>query len=117
MPRSKLHARSSGYSACASFTIGTATSTSSPSHRSFVVKDELILVLDDGDRDAEFYRRTRLAFGNPARVFLEDRKDLLRVRNRLVLQKPALNLIDLTPGMSDEALDGLTRAFRDAPVP
>ena len=84
----------------------------------FVVKDELILVLDDGDRDAEFYRRTRLAFGNPARVLLEDREDLLRVRNRLVLQKPALNLIDLTPSMSDEALDGLTRGFprRSCPV-
>ena len=39
-----------------------------------VVKDELILILDKGDRNPEFNQRARLAFGNPARVFLENRK-------------------------------------------
>ena len=41
-----------------------------------VVKDESILVFDNGDRDPEFDRRARLAFGNPTRVFLENGKDL-----------------------------------------
>ena len=45
-----------------------------------VVKDELILILDKGDRNPEFDRGARLAFGNPTRVSLENRKDLLLVR-------------------------------------
>ena len=32
------------------------------------MKDELILILDNGDRNPEFDRRARLAFGNPTRV-------------------------------------------------
>ena len=55
--------------------------------QNLVVKDELILILDQGDRNPEFNRRARLAFRNPPRVFLENRKDLLLVRNRLATQK------------------------------
>ena len=60
-----------------------------------VVQDELILILDQGDRDPEFHRRTRLALRNPARVFLENRENLLFVRYRLAPQQPPLHLVDL----------------------
>ena len=62
-------------------------------------------------------RRARLAFGNPARVSLEDRKDLLLVRNRLTTQKTPLHLVNLPPRMSDKACDGATGEFRRALVP
>ena len=81
------------------------------------MKDELMLVLDEGDGNPEFNRRARLALRNPARVFLEDREDLLLVRNRLIPQQTALDLVDLAPGMRDKALDGLTGACRNALVP
>ena len=81
------------------------------------MKDELILVLDEGDRNPEFNRRARLALRNPARVFLEDREDLLLVRNRLIPQQTALDLVDLAPGMRDKALDGFTGACRNPLVP
>ena len=73
-----------------------------------VVKDESILVFDNGDRNPEFDRRARLAFGNPTRVFLENGKDLLVVRNRLATQKTPLHLVNLPPGVSDEACHGAT---------
>ena len=81
------------------------------------MKDESILVFDKGDRNSEFNRRARLAFGNPARVSLEDRKDLLLVRNRLTTQKTPLHLLNLPPRMSDKACDGATGEFRHALVP
>ena len=67
------------------------------SHRT-VVKDESILVFDNGDRNPEFDRRAALPFGNPTRVFLENGKDLLLVRNRLATQKTPLHLVNLPPG-------------------
>ena len=76
-----------------------------------VVKDESILVFDNGDRNPEFDRRARLAFGNPTRVFLENGKDLLLVRNRLATQKTPLHMVNLPPGVSDEACDGATAQF------
>ena len=60
------------------------------------------------DRNPEFDRRARLAFGNPTRVFLENGKDLLVVRNRLATQKTPLHLVNLPPGVSDEACHGAT---------
>ena len=80
------------------------------------MKDELILILDNGDRNPEFDRRARLAFGNPTRVSLENRKDLLLVRYRLATQKTPLHLVNLPPGVSDEACDGATAQFPHALV-
>ena len=64
-----------------------------------------MLIFDKCDRNPEFDRRARLALGNPARVLLENRKDLLLVRNRLATQKTPLHLVNLPPGVSDEARD------------
>ena len=85
--------------------------------RALVVKDESILVFDNGDRNPEFDRRARLAFGNPTRVFLENGKDLLLVRNRLATQKTPLHLVNLPPGVSREACDGATAQFPHALAP
>ena len=82
-----------------------------------VVKDELILILDAGDGNPEFKRRARLALGNPARVFLENRTDLLLVRNRLATQKTPLHLVNLPPGVTDEAGDRAAAQVLHALVP
>ena len=63
----------------------------------------IALILDEGHGNPELKRRARLALGNPARVFLENRKDLLLVRDRLATQKTPLHLVNLPPGVSDEA--------------
>ena len=73
-----------------------------------VVQDELMLVLDESAGHSQFHRRARLALQNPARVLLEDREHLLRVRNRLAPQESAFDLADLAPGMNDQAFDGFT---------
>ena len=80
-----------------------------PQH--LVVKDEPILVLDQRHRDSELHRRARLALRDPSRVRLEDREDLLLMRNRLAQKQSALDLVHLTPSMSDEALDRFTGGF------
>ena len=74
--------------------------------------DDLRLVHDEGDRDPKFNPRARLALRNPARLLVENREDVLRVRYRLAAQQLAFDLLDLTPGMCDKALDGLTGGFR-----
>ena len=50
-------------------------------------------------------------------MVLENRKDLLLVRNRLATQKTSLHLVNLPPGVSDEAGDRAAARFPHALVP
>ena len=73
--------------------------------------------MNKGDRNPEFNRRARFVFGNPARMFLENREDFLRVRNRLPTQKTPLHMSNLPARMRDKTGDGATGEFRHAFVP
>ena len=57
------------------------------------VQDETAGFFHDRQRHAEFYRHARFAFRNPPRIRFEDRKQLFRVRYRLVIQHPAFHLV------------------------
>ena len=60
-----------------------------------VMQDESVLILDHANAQAKFDGHTRLSFGDPFRVGLEQREDLLSVRNALTLQHASLNLLEL----------------------
>ena len=53
------------------------------------------VVLDDRDGDAQLHGDARLPLADPQRMFLEDRKDLLLLRDLLPLQDPPVRLVDL----------------------
>jgi hypothetical protein len=63
------------------------------------------LVFDYAGPHSKLHRNPGLALGDPLRVRLEQGEDLLLVRNALALQDPAVDLIDLTPGVLDELVE------------
>ena len=77
-----------------------------PFPQNLVVKDELELVLNHAYGHSELHRTASLALRHPAGVFLENRKHLLIVRDRLALQKTPLDLVHLPTRMGNQSLNG-----------
>ena len=72
-----------------------------------VLEEELVLVLDDRDGNAQLHGDARLPLAVPPRMFLEDRKDLLLLRDLLPLQDPPVRLVDLALRMRDVSVEFL----------
>ena len=81
-----------------------------------VLEDELVLVLDDRDGNAQLHGGARLPLADPPRMFLEDRKDLLLLRDHLPLQDPPVRLVDLAPRMRDVPVEVLELLRPGAPL-
>ncbi len=62
-----------------------------PAHH-LMVKDELMLILDDVDPESEFHRHYRLALADPLGVGLEDGEDFFMMRDGFVEVHPADDL-------------------------
>ena len=76
-----------------------------PFPQNLVVKDELELVFNHAHRNSELHRTASLALRDPAGVFLENRKHLLVVRDRLAFEKTPLHLVYLPACMGNQRLD------------
>jgi len=73
-----------------------------------MMQDETILIFQDAHIQAQFHRHAGFPFADPLGVFLEQGEDLLLMRNRLPLEHPSVDLIDLSMGMLDKAFHGGT---------
>ena len=82
-----------------------------------VVEDEPAAVLDDAHRNPELDGLAGLALGDPPGVLLEDREQLLPVRDRLLLQHPAGDLERQSRHMADQPPDFRQGALRAARRP
>lgn len=60
-----------------------------------VMEDKAVVVFEKAHPQSQFDGHTGLAFADPFRMRLEDREDLLVMRNHLTFQHPAANLVDL----------------------
>jgi len=57
-----------------------------------MVKEVLILVLDDADPESKFHRHSRLALADPLSVGLKDGEDFFMMRDGFVEVHPADDL-------------------------
>jgi len=64
-----------------------------------MVQNELVLVFQDADLDAQLHGDARLAFADPFGVRLEDREYFLVVRDDFSENDPASRLVDLACGV------------------
>ena len=72
-----------------------------------MVQDQLMLVLDDADRNPEFDHAPGLALRAPAGMRLEDGEHVLFMRDRFALQQPPVDLVDLAKRMIHKSLHGI----------
>ena len=81
-----------------------------------VLEDELVLVLDDRDGNAQLHGEARLPLDDPPCMLLEDRKDLLFLGDHLPLQDPPVRLVNLALRMCDVAVEFLEFLRPGAPL-
>jgi hypothetical protein len=75
-----------------------------------MMQDELMLVFQDADHDAQLDRDAGLALADPFGVRLKHREHLILVRNGFAKHHGSPGLFDLTLGVTHEAVDpGLRR--------
>jgi hypothetical protein len=64
-----------------------------------VMKNKAMLIFDNAHQDTQFDRHPRFSFADPFGIRFKNGKDFFWVRNLFALNNPAINLIDLSPGM------------------